>query len=74
MLPANDVPMECVYNIKYNLVLGINRKVRYATTETDGQFAIDTVSGIITLRRQLDREHQSMYNITLYAHDQVSCH
>ena len=50
---------------------GINRKVRYAMKESDGHFTIDSVSGIVSLVRSLDREVQSMYNLTLYAHDQV---
>ena len=39
--------------------------------ESDGHFTIDSVSGIVSLARSLDREVQSMYNLTLYAHDQV---
>ena len=50
---------------------GINRKVRYAMKESDGHFTIDPVSGIVSLARPLDREIQSVYNLTLYAHDQV---
>ena len=51
---------------------GINRKVRYAMKEFDGHFTIDSVSGIVSLARTLDREVQSVYNLTLYAHDQVT--
>ena len=50
---------------------GINRKVRYAMKELDGQFVIDSISGIVSLTRPLDREEQAVYNLTLYAHDQV---
>ena len=50
---------------------GINRKVRYAMKESDGHFTIDSASGIVSLARSLDREIQSVYNLTLYAHDQV---
>ena len=39
--------------------------------ESDGHFTIDSVSGIVSLARTLDREVQSVYNLTLYAHDQV---
>ena len=52
-------------------ILGINRKVRYAMKESNGHFTIDPVSGIVSLARNLDREIQSVYNLTVYAHDQV---
>ena len=55
-----------------NFITGINRKVRYAMKESDGHFTIDPVSGIVSLTRSLDREIQSIYNLTIYAHDQVS--
>ena len=54
-----------------HIISGINRKILYAMSGTDGLFAIETVSGIITLRKSLDRETQDMYNITVYAQDQV---
>ncbi len=53
------------------MVSGINRRVRYAMRESDGHFAIDPVSGIVSLTRKLDREQQAQFNLTLYAHDQV---
>ena len=51
---------------------GINRKVRYAITDRDGMFSIDRVSGIITLRKLLDRERKDSHNITIHAQDQVA--
>ena len=68
----------CLYNgcINSNALCyftGINRRVRYAMKESDGHFSIDPVSGIVSLTRLLDRESQSLFNLTIYAHDQV-CH
>ena len=54
--------------------LGINRRVRYAMQDSGsggGNFGIDSVSGIVSLKKQVDREEQDMFNITIYAYDQV---
>ena len=51
--------------------LGINRKVRYAMQESDGHFTIDPLSGVVSLTEVVDREHKDVYNLTLYAYDQV---
>ena len=53
-------------------VAGINHKVRYALRDSLGHFQIDPVSGIISLTRELDREQQPQFNLTIYAYDQVS--
>ncbi|XP_074651233.1 protocadherin Fat 1-like [Tubulanus polymorphus] len=51
--------------------IGINRKVKYSITGKDSQhFAIDSQSGIVSVLRQLDREQQPKYNLTLLAYDQ----
>ena len=50
---------------------GINRRVRYAMRESDGYFTIDSESGLISLDKQLDREHTAKFNLTIYAYDQV---
>ena len=52
-------------------VPGINRRVLYAIHESEGIFTIDAKSGIISLNRELDREQQHKYNLSLYAYDQV---
>ena len=52
--------------------LGINRKVKYAMKTTGGKFKIDELSGIVSLTEALDRERKAKYNLTIYAHDQVS--
>ncbi len=64
--------MELCELMAFITIPGINRKVRYAMKESDGHFKIDAVSGIVSLGRILDREVQSVYNLTVYAHDQVS--
>ena len=35
-------------------------------------FKIDAVSGIVSLTKELDRERQAQFNLTIYAYDQVS--
>ncbi|GAB6033159.1 hypothetical protein CHUAL_012768 [Chamberlinius hualienensis] len=50
--------------------LGINRKVRYSFVDSaNGHFSIDSLSGIITLAKPLDREERAMYNLTVRATD-----
>lgn len=51
--------------------LGINRRILYSMEDTNRVFAIDSVSGVITLLRSLDREEQDAFNLTVYASDQV---
>ena len=34
-------------------------------------FSINPLMGIVSLRKQVDRERQPEFNITIYAHDQV---
>jgi len=51
--------------------LGINRKVKFAMKERS-KFKIDELSGIVSLTDKLDRERKPKYNLTIYAHDQVS--
>ncbi|XP_078459193.1 protocadherin Fat 1-like isoform X2 [Lampetra planeri] len=50
--------------------LGLNRKVTYSFLDSaGGHFAIDERSGIISLKRPLDREHQAVYELTVRAED-----
>lgn len=51
--------------------LGINRRILYSMEDTSRVFTIDSVSGVITLLRSLDREEQEAFNLTVYASDQV---
>ena len=34
-------------------------------------FSIDPKSGILSLRKSLDRERQDRHNVTIFAHDEV---
>jgi len=54
--------------------IGISRQVRYSMEPPHAGtlFAVDAVSGVITLLQTLDREHQASYNLTVSASDQVS--
>lgn len=53
--------------------VGINRRVRYSLEppHVSVMFAVDAVSGVITLLQTLDREHQDSYNLRVSAVDQV---
>lgn len=48
---------------------GLNRKISYSFLEENEFFQIHESSGIIKLKRQLDRENISIFNITLKAED-----
>jgi len=57
--------------------VGLNRRVRYSLEpppppHVGAVFAVDAVSGVITLLQTLDREHQASYDLTVSAVDQVS--
>ncbi|XP_075842741.1 protocadherin Fat 1 isoform X2 [Microtus pennsylvanicus] len=50
---------------------GLNRKISYSLIDSaDGQFSVHELSGIIQLEKQLDREQQAVYTLTLKAVDQ----
>ncbi|XP_041488205.1 protocadherin Fat 1 isoform X1 [Microtus oregoni] len=50
---------------------GLNRKISYSLIDSaDGQFSVNELSGIIQLEKQLDREQQAVYTLTLKAVDQ----
>lgn len=51
--------------------LGINGKVRFSLDDSSGHFHCDETSGIISLKKPLDREVQSSYNLVVKAFDQV---
>ena len=52
--------------------LGLSRQVRYFMEPPHGVvFAVDPVSGVITLLQLLDRERQASYNLRVSAVDQV---
>jgi len=53
--------------------VGSSRRVQYSMEppHVGVLFAIDAVSGVITLLRSLDRERQASYNLTVSASDQV---
>ena len=53
--------------------LGLSRKVRYSMEPPHAgvMFAVDAVSGVVTLLQSLDRERQALYNVTVSASDQV---
>lgn len=51
--------------------IGINRKIKYEFIDSaNDQFAIAPDSGIVTLRKSLDRETKAMYNVSIQALDQ----
>jgi len=56
--------------------VGISRRIRYLVEPPHAGvlFAVDAVSGVITLLQSLDREHQASYNLTVSASDQVGLH
>lgn len=73
MVPENYVSKMIVTRVAaIDADLGINRRVLYSMEDTNRVFAIDSVSGVITLLRSLDREEQEAFNLTVYASDQVS--
>lgn len=73
MVPENYVSKMIVTRVAaIDSDLGINRRVLYSMEDTNRVFAIDSVSGVITLLRSLDREEQEAFNLTVYASDQVS--
>jgi len=53
--------------------VGLNRQVRYSMEPpyVGVMFAVDAVSGVITLLQSLDREEQASYNLMVSAVDQV---
>jgi len=53
--------------------IGLSQRIRYSMElpHVGVLFAIDAVSGVITLLQSLDREHQASYNLTVSASDQV---
>ncbi|XP_015744320.1 protocadherin Fat 1 isoform X1 [Python bivittatus] len=52
---------------------GLNQKIHYSLlTHADGQFSIDELSGIVQLKKPLDRELQAMYSLILKAEDEGS--
>jgi len=53
--------------------IGLNRRVRYSMEppHVGAVFAVDAVSGVITLLQSLDREQQTSYDLTVSAIDQV---
>ena len=52
------------------LLQGVNRKFTFSLVNVEAEdFTIDRDSGIITLRRVLDREDRSQYNLTVQATD-----
>ncbi|XP_033823988.1 protocadherin Fat 1a isoform X1 [Periophthalmus magnuspinnatus] len=55
--------------------IGLNADVLYSLVDSaDGFFSIDEYSGVISLQRPLDREVQSVYELTAKATDQGSPH
>lgn len=54
------------------MLTDINKKVEYALSqEASMYFSVDSTSGIVSLRKQVDRERNPTFNVTVYAHDQV---
>ncbi|XP_043399090.1 protocadherin Fat 4-like [Chelonia mydas] len=49
---------------------GFNGLVSYTLKGGEGKMDIDSVTGLIVLRRELDRETQAFYNLTVIASDQ----
>lgn len=50
---------------------GINRKIRYSFVDSYKEhFKIEPESGIVTLKKTLDREQKALYNLTVKASDQ----
>ena len=49
--------------------LGVNRRIRYSLETESSEFTIDEKNGIIRLAKTLDRESQSVYNLTVKAYD-----
>ena len=50
--------------------LGVNRKIEYDFVDSaKGHFKIDSVSGIVSLAKPLDREEKAMFNLTVRATD-----
>nr|CAB3236337.1 protocadherin-16-like Dachsous [Phallusia mammillata] len=47
---------------------GDNGRVRYSL-ESEEAFQIDEITGFLSTSRELDRETQSQYDLTVYAHD-----
>ena len=61
-----DLPCACYRTGIYGLV-GYE-----LSQDAKEYFRIDDVSGILSLRRPLDRERQARHNVTIYAYDEVS--
>ena len=63
---------DCVHVQGTCYCAGIYGLVGYELSqESKEYFKIDDVSGILSLRRPLDRERQARHNVTIYAYDEV---
>ena len=50
--------------------LGDNKKIKYSLMDSaNNQFKIESLSGIVTLAKPLDRETKGVYNLTVRAMD-----
>ncbi|XP_023211773.1 fat-like cadherin-related tumor suppressor homolog [Centruroides sculpturatus] len=50
--------------------IGYNRKITYSFVDSAHEhFAVDKITGIVQLKKPLDREEKAMYNLTIQAED-----